>query len=143
MIRYDLRCPAGHAFDSWFASAAAYDRLRAAGHVVCPHCGSTAIDKALMAPPVVASRSAVAPKDPTPLSEPDPRAAALAALKREIEARSEYVGLRFATEARRIHAGEAPERMIHGEARADEARALIEDGVPVAPLPFVPTRKAN
>jgi hypothetical protein len=69
--------------------------------------------------------------------------AALAALRRQIEANSDYVGLNFAAEARRIHAGDAPERSIYGEARADDARALIEDGVPVAPLPFVPGRKTN
>jgi hypothetical protein len=140
MIRYDLRCPSGHAFDSWFASSAAYDRLRAAGHVACPTCGATDVDKALMAP-AVATREQAAPR---PLAEPeDPRAAALAALKREIEEKSDYVGLRFAAEARAMHAGEAPARPIHGEARLDEAKKLLEDGVPVAPLPFIPTRKAN
>jgi hypothetical protein len=79
-----------------------------------------------------------------PLSTPaDPRAEALAALRREIEANSEYVGLRFAAEARAMHAGDVPARPIHGEARAEEARALLAEGVPVAPLPFLPTRKAN
>ncbi len=145
MIRYDLKCANGHAFDSWFASAAAFDRLRAAGHVACPTCGSTAVDKALMAPAVVQARPGDgAPRPLGPGEGPeDPRAAALAALKREIEAKSEYVGLRFAAEARRMHAGEAPARPIHGEAKLEEARALIAEGVPVAPLPFVPTRKTN
>ncbi|HSF62903.1 MAG TPA: DUF1178 family protein, partial [Paracoccaceae bacterium] len=64
-------------------------------------------------------------------------------LRREVEANSEYVGVEFATEARRIHAGTAPERAIYGEARPEEARKLIEDGVPVAPLPFLPARKVN
>ena len=68
---------------------------------------------------------------------------ALAALRRQVEENSEYVGVNFVTEARRIHAGDAPERAIYGEARADEAKKLIEDGVPVAPLPFLPARKAN
>jgi hypothetical protein len=67
----------------------------------------------------------------------------LAALRREIEANSDYVGMNFVTEARRIHSGEAPERAIHGEAKPDEARQLIEDGLPVAPLPFLPARKVN
>lgn len=139
MIRYDLKCSRGHAFDSWFGSSAAYDRLSGAGHLACPECGDTRVEKALMAP-------AVAARDPehAPLSATaDPRAEALATLKREIEAKSEYVGLQFATEARRIHAGEAPERAIHGEARLDEAKKLIDEGVPVAPLPFLPTRRAN
>ena len=68
---------------------------------------------------------------------------ALAAMRREIEASSEYVGKEFASEARRIHGGEAPERAIYGEVRPEEARALVEEGVPVAPLPFTPRRKMN
>ena len=71
------------------------------------------------------------------------RERAVAALRREVERNSEYVGLRFAAEARAIHGGEAPERAIYGEARPEEARALLEDGIPVAPLPFVPKRKSN
>jgi hypothetical protein len=137
MIRYALRCDKDHGFDSWFGSAEAYDRLRAAGHVACPDCGSTEIDKALMAPNVTPSRAKA-------LTTPqDPREAALAELRRKVEENSEYVGLEFATEARRIHEGEAPERAIYGEAKLDDARRLIEDGVPVAPLPFRPKQRAN
>ncbi|HEY6918528.1 MAG TPA: DUF1178 family protein, partial [Tabrizicola sp.] len=69
--------------------------------------------------------------------------AKLAELKKQIEENSEYVGMNFAAEARKIHAGDAPERAIHGEAKPDEARALIEEGLPVAPLPFLPARKVN
>ena len=68
---------------------------------------------------------------------------AFAALRRQIEANSEYVGMNFVTEARRIHAGDAPGRAIHGEAKPEEARQMIEDGLPVAPLPFLPARKVN
>jgi len=68
---------------------------------------------------------------------------ALAEMRRHIEENSEYVGMSFAREARAIHEGDAPERAIHGEARAEEARKLIEDGIPVAPLPFLPKSKAN
>ncbi len=138
MIRYTLACDNDHRFDSWFPSAAGFDRLAEGGHLACPDCGSAKVGKALMAP-------AVATHDARPLSAPpsDPRAEALERLRREVEAKSEYVGMRFATEARAIHAGDAPGRSIWGETRPDEARALIEDGVPVAPLPFVPTRKAN
>ena len=137
MIRYALRCDSEHGFESWFGSAEAYDRLRAAGHVACPDCGSTRVDKALMAPNVAPSRQKA-------LSAPkDPREAALAELRRRIEENSEYVGLEFASEARRIHAGDAPERAIYGEAKAEEARRLIEEGVPVAPLPFLPKARAN
>jgi hypothetical protein len=137
MIRYALRCDRDHGFDSWFGSAEAYDRLRAAGHVACPDCGSTVVDKALMAPSVSPAR------DKALAAPRDPREAALAELRRQVEENSEYVGLEFATEARRIHEGEAPERSIYGEARLDEARRLIEDGVPVAPLPFLPKARAN
>jgi hypothetical protein len=79
-----------------------------------------------------------------PLAAPqDPREAALAELRRRIEENSEYVGMNFAAEARRIHDGDAPERSIYGEAKPDEAKRLIEDGVPVAPLPFLPKARAN
>jgi hypothetical protein len=150
MIRYDLTCAEGHRFDSWFQSAAAFDALRDAGHLTCAICASARVDKALMAPAVaVAARTpAVAAAEPaaaaTPMTTPrDAREAALAALRAQIEAGSDYVGMNFAAEARAIHDGTAPERSIYGEARPDEARALIADGVPVAPLPFLPSRKAH
>jgi hypothetical protein len=137
MIRYDLTCPSDHRFDSWFSNAAGFDTQRAAGHIACPTCGSTTIEKALMAPIVATDRT-------RPISTPrDGREAALAALREKVEQGSEYVGMNFAAEARAIHDGDAPERSIYGEAKPEEARALIEDGVPVAPLPFMPTRKAN
>ena len=138
MIRYALRCDSDHGFESWFGSAEAYDRLRAAGHVSCPDCGSTAVEKALMAPSVAPTRNRDALAAPK-----DPREAALAELRRRVEENSEYVGLEFAAEARRIHAGDAPERSIYGEAKLDDARRLLEDGVPVAPLPFLPKARAN
>ncbi len=137
MIRYDLTCDKGHAFDSWFASAAAYDRLAAAGHVACPDCGSAQVAKALMAPAVVAKpdRALTTPRDP--------REAALAELRAQVEANSDYVGLSFAAEARAMHEGRVPERAIYGEAKLEDARQLLEDGVPVAPLPWMPARKTN
>ncbi len=151
MIRYALSCAEGHAFDSWFADAAAFEALAAAGHLACPTCGSTKIDKMLMAPAVRPARKAEAQAEARPAQVAAPARAegagdlerALAELRRQVEANSEYVGMKFATEARRIHDGDAPERAIYGEARPDEARRLIEDGIPVAPLPFLPTRKAN
>jgi len=157
MIRYSLRCRSGHDFESWFRSAEAFDTLRSGGHVVCPECGASQVEKALMAPQVRPARRNAAVAPPPPASSPAPeggaaapltapaseREARLAALRREIESKSEYVGLKFAAEARRIHSGDAPERSIYGEARPEEARALLEEGVPVAPLPFLPARKAN
>ena len=142
MIRYALECDREHGFDSWFQSADAYDKVAAAGMVSCPECGSTRVRKALMAPDVRPARGAPgAPALPAPTA--DPRAAALAELRRRVEEGSDYVGMNFAAEARAIHAGEAPERAIWGEARIDEARGLIEDGIPVAPLPFHPKSKTN
>lgn len=147
MIQFSLKCDQGHQFDSWFQSADAYDKLAKAGMVSCSICGSTAVEKALMAPNIQAGRDTPAPERATqagPLSTPASAAEqAIAELKRRIETHSEYVGMNFAREAREIHEGTAPERPIHGEARIDEARKLIEDGVPVTPLPFRPGRKSN
>ena len=144
MIRYTLRCSRGHGFDSWFRSAQDFDALHGAGQVSCPDCGTAQVDKALMAPTVRPARQTAPAQPPAaPPPQDDARRAALAELRRKVEANSDYVGLRFASEARAMHAGDAPERPIHGEARLDEARALLEDGVPILPLPFLPTRKVN
>lgn len=138
MIRYTLRCAKGHDFESWFQSAAAFDALQAAGHISCSLCGEGSVTKALMAPAVAQG------KDRPALGQPQSEVeAAMAALRRQVEENSEYVGLGFAAEARAMHDGTSPTRAIYGEARPDEARKLIEDGVPVAPLPFLPSRKAN
>jgi hypothetical protein len=144
MIRFSLACPADHAFESWFQSGAAFDALLSAGHVNCPSCGSVEIRKSLMAPAVAPARKAAKPAGPGALSAPsDPREEALKALRREMETNSDYVGSSFALEARRIHDGDAPQRAIYGEAKLEDARKLLEDGVPVMPLPFLPARKAN
>ncbi len=142
MIRYSLKCGAGHGFESWFKGAEAFSALQAAGQVTCPVCGSAEVGKDLMAPAVRPARKAATAKPSLsdPASELEEK---LAALKKQIEENSEYVGMNFAAEARKIHAGEAPERAIHGEAKPDEARAMIEEGLPVAPLPFLPARKVN
>jgi hypothetical protein len=134
MIRFSLKCDAGHRFDSWFQSAEAFDRLSASGMLACAICGSAAVEKALMAPQVQNARADTAPH---------PAEQALAELRRRIEETADYVGPRFASEARDMHDGVVPERAIYGEARPDEARRLIEDGIPVAPLPFTPRRKSN
>lgn len=162
MIRYTLTCADGHRFDSWFQSGDAFDSLAARGMLACATCGSTRVDKAPMAPAVATDRRAAGtppgdavadipgagapPGAPVtrPLAATDgPVQAALAELRRAVEANSDYVGLSFAAEARAIHDGDAPARAIHGEARPEEARKLIEDGIPVTPLPFLPRRKTN
>lgn len=144
MIQYALKCAEGHSFDSWFQSAGAFDKLSASGMISCAVCGNTNVDKAIMAPSVRAGRDAEQPAKPGPLSQPaSPAEQALAELRRKVERDSDYVGMNFAKEARAMHEGTAPERSIYGEARLDDARKLLEDGVPVAPLPFLPNRKTN
>ena len=150
MIRYALKCDQNHAFESWFQNAAAYDGLRAAGHVSCPNCGSTTVEKSLMAPKVRPARSAALAsvpaksQTPTALAAPNPEIEAeIAKLRAKVEAESEYVGGSFAREARAMYLGDAPERSIYGEAKLADAKDLLEDGVPVMPLPFTPTRKSN
>ncbi len=149
MIRYTLKCDNDHSFDSWFRSADAYEKLRATDMVCCAVCGSLRVKKAVMAPPVRPARSAKRPADATaaagqpasppagPLSQPASQAeTALAELRAKVEASSEDVGRDFAREARAIHYGDAPSRPIIGEAKPAEAKSLIEDGIPVAPLPW-------
>lgn len=142
MIRYTLQCDDGHSFDSWFASASAFEALDKAGHLSCTVCGSTAVKKSLMAP-----RVSTAQKDDTTLpvlSEPQSdREKAVEAMRAHVETHSDYVGKDFATQARAMHDGEAPERAIHGVARLDQAKKLVEDGVPVVPLPFAPKQKLS
>lgn len=154
MIRYALKCPAHHVFESWFQSAGAFDGQVAAGQLTCPFCASTQIKKSLMAPAVRPARKAAGtptvpdaepPKPQTPdLSTPAGELErALLALRRQVEENSDYVGMNFVSEARAMHDGDMPERPIYGEARPEEARRLIEDDVPVAPLPFMPVRRVN
>lgn len=146
MIQYTLKCSNDHRFDSWFQSAEGFDKLKAAGMVTCAVCGDTQVEKAIMAPRVRPARTAAArEKAPeTPLSAPaSPAEQAMAELKKKVEENSDYVGNKFAQEARSMHLGETPERAIYGEAKIEEAKSLIEDGVPVVPLPFTPGRKSN
>lgn len=162
MIRYTLSCPDEHVFDSWFRDSAAYEQLAAAGEVACPACGSIAVRKALMTPSVVTSRTKrtggappaeaeispspgppIAPApDPHPVALMDDRARQLRAMMREVHRRvtetADHVGRAFAAEARAIHEGEAPARSIYGEASRDEVAALLEDGIPLLPLPVLP-----
>ena len=144
MIKYTLKCQDGHSFDSWFQSASAFDALKGSGHLSCAVCGSPQVEKAMMAPRVSTADKPSAPPAKPKLSAPaSPAEQALAELKSYVEKNSDYVGTNFATEARAIHTGDAPQRPIWGETRGDEAKRLIEDGVPIAPLPFTPTRKSN
>lgn len=200
MINYSLKCADGHSFDSWFQSAAAFDKLAKAGLVTCSFCGSSNVEKAIMAPRIRTGRKAVSsvgePEQPesnasdvagqgasdsttngaaksgavsgdgpsvSPRSDPaqglgssqgaggpgvlsNPSSdmeRALGELRRQVEKNSDYVGKDFASEARAMHLGDAPERAIHGEAKPEEAKALIEEGISVLPLPFGRNRKTN
>ncbi len=134
MIRYALRCPVEHEFEAWFSSSTGFDEQAAQGLVECPMCGSRAIAKAIMAPRVHTSKGADS------LAEAQRAVAeAMHRVRRHVEATHDYVGPSFAAEARGMHEGAAPERPIYGEATPDEVKALVKDGVPVAPLPVFHT----
>ena len=149
MIRYALACETGHAFDSWFPDAAAYDQQTRRGLVACPVCGSARVAKTIMAPAVVGAargkraearaRAQVDSQIQTPVALVDDKRRALGqsirALRREIEANTDDVGAKFAETARAMHFGDAPERAIRGQASGEEVEALLEDGVGVLPIP--------
>lgn len=141
MIVFDLRCSRDHVFEAWFGKSADYDDQSARCLIACPICGTADVIKAVMAPavPGKSNRSDVSPADAKAMLGrlADAQARALST--------SDYVGARFADEARAIHLGEAEARSIHGQATRADAKALAEDGVPVAPLPmpFVPPETRN
>jgi hypothetical protein len=155
MIVYDLACCDGHRFEGWFGSSADFEDQRARGLLACPTCGASDVTKAPMAPAVPAkgnSRQEVLPPQAsrpmanTPLP-PEMQQALKALAKAQAEAlkSSTWVGDKFAEETRRMHYGERDEAPIHGQASLAEAKALIDEGVPVAPLPFpvAPPEKLN
>lgn len=140
MIRYALACEHDHGFEAWFASSGDYDDQAARGLVECPLCASTAVRKQIMAPAVAGTKKTrAAAREQAMMME------ALGQARRHIESNFHYVGDRFAAEARDIHDGVSPDRPIYGEANPAEVRALIEDGVPVAPIPpaIAPRRKTQ
>ena len=146
MIRFQLACDQGHEFEAWFGSNADFDAQAERGLVSCPHCGSTSVGKALMAPAVKRTDRMMPakPEQPTapmamgPGPLPPEAIKAVHAMVRQIRATAEHVGPDFAKEARDIHDGLKPERPIIGEATSDEVRALFEDEIPVMPLPPLP-----
>jgi hypothetical protein len=149
VIRYALRCEAGHDFESWFNNSAAFDRQAARGLVTCPLCGSAKVEKAIMAPSLSAGREA-SPSAPTAAAEPEKTPVAIVS-KEEVELRkklkelrdhvvknADYVGEKFPEEARRMHYGEIEHRSIYGEASPDAARSLADEGIEFHPLPRLP-----
>ena len=137
MIRYALKCSKGHQFDSWFRDSAAFETLLKSKQLTCTVCGTTKVEKTIMAPAVKGGKK-VAIEEANPLSQPaTPAEAALKKLRNHLRENSDYVGKEFASEARRIHDGDSDARSIWGEASKEDAESLKEDGIPVAPLPFV------
>jgi hypothetical protein len=139
MIKYALGCAEGHGFESWFPDSAAYEKQRKRGFIACPQCGSTRVDKAVMAPAVVGGDRAAGETGPPILLDDKRRMARefLTRMRREIEANTVDVGAKFPQVARAIHLGEEPERAIRGRASLEEAKSLVEDGVAVLPLPML------
>jgi hypothetical protein len=134
VIVFDLACaPAGHVFEGWFASSDDYERQREAKLVSCPICDSPSVAKAVMAPRLNAKGNQGPAADPAVVKQ---AMAALAAAQKKVLESSDFVGERFAEEARAIHLGEADARAIHGKATPEQAASLAEEGITVAPLPF-------
>ncbi|MGV0761868.1 DUF1178 family protein [Tistrella mobilis] len=162
MIVFDLKCSAGHRFEAWFRDSDTFTAQAAAGEVACPVCGDQKVEKALMAPrlnvrshardeaapaPVPTAAAEVPPAQPP--APADPAAERLMAvqgevmkrlreIRREVEANCDFVGDRFAEEARSMHLGETPARPIYGQTTEAEAESLREDGVPFAAIPWLP-----
>ena len=155
MIRYNLRCDRGHAFESWFQSSSAYDSQLKRKLVSCPSCGSAKVEKAIMAPQIGRKRKDPAPQTAEPSAEPatdvatTPSTSLIMAQERELRAKlkelrdhvtknADNVGEKFSDEARKMHYGDIEHRPIYGEATPDEARSLIDEGIEVSPLPVLP-----
>jgi hypothetical protein len=159
MIRYSLACERGHEFESWFASSSAYDKQAKRGLVSCPHCGSTKVEKTIMAPRLARGDKAIDVPVPPPTPAPTPPApqgpapvAMISPQERELRAKlkelrdhltrnSENVGRKFPDQARKMHYGEIEHRSIYGEASPDEAKELHEEGVEFHPLPILPDER--
>jgi hypothetical protein len=152
MIRYNLRCERGHAFESWFQSSSAYESQEKRKLVNCPSCGSAKVERAIMAPQIVSKKgrevAAPAPVAPAEVSTPS-STPLMMAQERELRAKlkelrdhivknADNVGESFPNEARKMHYGDIEHRPIYGEASPDEARSLIDEGVEVSPLPVLP-----
>lgn len=162
MIHYRLRCRAAHEFEAWFADSAAYDLQRARGEISCPSCGVKDVTKAIMAPALARGGGAAAerreeslaedsPESPSPVPEGLEEAIRLRKALREhlremrakIEAETEDVGRQFARRALEMHRGEREDKPIRGEATPDEARELLDEGAPIAILPWLDEREEN
>lgn len=181
MIRYSVRCRAGHEFEGWYRDSKTYETLQAAGAISCPDCGSTEVRRAPMAPalsgtkatrrdePLVTNRdgdsdasaapesgpesgsaAAPLPGPPAPVSAEDAKRIhvmgkireAMVEMRRHVEKNADYVGPKFAEEARKIHYGETGQRSIYGEATDTESEALRDEGIEFGRIPWVPKTDA-
>jgi hypothetical protein len=150
MIHYTLLCSQSHEFDGWFASSVGFEQQAERGLVECPVCGDTKVSRGLMAPAVPkkgnagnAGKAAEQSADTQSVAVtgdklPDHVRSALQKLRAEVETKCDYVGNRFADEARRIHDGESEQRSIYGETTPEQAEALVEDGIAFAKIPWIP-----
>lgn len=137
MIRFTLQCEREHGFEAWFRSSDDFDTQRKRGLVECPNCGSHKVEKALMAPSVSTGRK----KDKIALAMGEEQRKVMTALKEmseKVRQNADYVGDKFAEEARKIHFGETDQRGIYGEATPEEVKGLADDGVEFMPLPVFP-----
>ena len=142
MIKYALACDYDHAFEGWFGSSSDYDDQAARGLLECPLCASKVVRKQIMAPAVAGTKARTAAPEPSAQVR-EMMMTAMGEVRRQVEENFDYVGDRFAKEARDIHDGKSEERGIYGEASPKEVKALIEDGVRIAPLPPAAPKKTE
>ena len=142
MIKYALACDHDHAFEGWFGSSSDYDDQAARGLLECPLCASKTVRKQIMAPAVAGTKAQKAAPEPSAQMR-EMMMTAMGEVRRQVEENFDYVGDRFAKEARDIHDGKSEERGIYGEASPKEVKALVEDGIKVAPLPPAPPKKTD
>jgi hypothetical protein len=141
MIVFDLRCAKEHVFEAWFPDNATFEQQRDGKKVDCPVCGSRIIEKAPMAPNISTGKAGKTVGSDRAAKETEAMAKIMdecRALRKEVERTSDYVGPRFAEEARKMHYGEAGQRSIYGEASDTEAKELTDEGVPVTAIPWIP-----
>jgi hypothetical protein len=142
MIKYALSCDRDHAFEGWFGSSSDYDDQAARGLVDCPMCGSKSVRKQIMAPAVTGTKARKSGPEPDARMR-EMMTTALGEMRRQVEERFDYVGDSFAREARDIHDGRSEDRGIYGEASPAEVKALVEDGIKIAPLPPAAPKKSE
>jgi hypothetical protein len=141
MIRYALLCDREHEFEGWFGASADFDDQQARGLIECPVCATKAVRKAIMAPAVAGAKRRT--QDQSPAETQAMMMEAMSRIRRHVEENFDDVGDAFASEARAIHEGRSEDRGIYGQATPTEVRDLVEDGVPVAPMPPEPPKKAK